>query len=547
MIKNQYSPDRVPAEVIVETYERLGGNVRATAKELGIERSTVRANVAKKGKGKVKPLAAGSVQGVQAEIVELPNTGEIKRYILTSAQNNTHVHKGFWKNLLALAEFYKAEILVGTYSYNQNAYGKLSVKRGTKKEYEHTLWYDPAFEETPAYGSSKNYFSDRRRQLANGLVWCGEYNALPTAVNPLAGLESYSGRKSAIFPHAKMAMRSIATMQGSGTKLNFTTGTVTQKNYIQKRAGTIAEHHHIYGALLVEVNSNGNWWVRQLNADSETGDFQDLDVVVKNGVVTTGNRVEAITWGDLHATIADQEVVDVSLDMLDVLKPKYQFLHDVLEGSSISHHIQNNPHAKYYNFLRGLSNVKTEMVRTADLIDEYNRPDTEMVIVDSNHDDPWIQRWLREKDYRNDPANAKFFLAAQEYLYSQLDQGRLPRDVNMTGWCLKKSGLKSNPKFLVSDESFLICGDRIECGMHGNYGPGGRFGSPENLSKMGRRCNIAHTHSAGIYDGLYVAGTSTKLRWDYNRGPSAWSHSHIVTYPTGKRSIITIYAGAWRA
>ncbi len=536
MIKNQYSPDRVGAETIVEAYERNAGNVRATARELGIERSTVRNNMRKSGKGKVKPLASGSVQGVEAEIVELPKPGEIKRYILTSAQNSTYVHDGFWKNLLALAEFHDAEILIGTYTYDQNSYGKLSVKRGTKKTTE--SWYDPKIEP---------YFCDRRKQLAKGLVWCGEYNALPTAVNPLAGLESYSGRKSAIFPHAKMVMRSIATMQGAGTKLNFTTGTVTQKNYIQKRAGTIAEHHHIYGALLVEVNSNGNWWVRQLNADSETGDFQDLDIVVKNGKVTTGNRVEAITWGDLHATIADENVVDVSLDMLDTLKPKYQFLHDVLEGSSISHHIQNNPHAKYYNYLRGLSSVQTEMVRTAELIDEYDRPNTQMIVVDSNHDDPWIQRWLREKDYRNDPANAVFFLKAQEYLYDQIRSGKMPRDVNMTSWCLKKCGLKSNPKFLVSDESFLICQDRIECGMHGNYGPGGRFGSPENLSKMGRRCNTAHTHSAGIYDGLYVAGTSTNLRWDYNRGPSAWSNSHIVTYPNGKRTIITIYAGAWRA
>lgn len=538
MIKNQYSSDRQPEEVILSAYEANGGNIRKTASDMGVSRSTVLRSVRRQGKGKVKPLAAGSVQGVEAEIVELPKPGKIKRYILTSAQNNTYVHEGFWNNLLALAAHYRATILIGTYSYNQNAYGELSVKRGKAKPTEKELWYDPKLD---------GYFSDERKQLAKGLVWCGEYNALPTAVNPLAGLESYSGRKSAIFPHAKMAMRSIATMQGAGTKLNFTTGTVTQKNYIQKRAGTIAEHHHIYGALLVEVNSNGNWWVRQLNADSETGDFQDLDVVVKNGEVTTGNRVEAITWGDLHATIADQNVVGVSLEMLDTLKPKYQFLHDVLEGSSISHHIQNNPHAKYYNYLRGFSNVKNEMVLTAALIDEYDRPDTQMIVVDSNHDDPWIQRWLREKDYRNDPSNAEFFLKAQEYLYDQIRSGKMPRDVNMTGWCLKQSGLKSNPKFLVSDESFLICGDRIECGMHGNYGPGGRFGSPENLSKMGRRCNIAHTHSAGIYDGLYVAGTSTKLRWDYNRGPSAWSHSHIVTYTNGKRSIITIYNGAWRA
>ncbi len=30
-------------------------------------------------------------------------------------------------------------------------------------------------------------------------------------------------------------------MQGEGVKLNYTTGTVTQRNYIQKREGVIAE------------------------------------------------------------------------------------------------------------------------------------------------------------------------------------------------------------------------------------------------------------------------------------------------------------------
>lgn len=35
--------------------------------------------------------------------------------------------------------------------------------------------------------------------------------------------------------------------------------------------------------------------------------------------------------------------------------------------------------------------------------------------------------------------------------------------------------------------------------------------------------------------------------WDYAKGPSSWTHSHIVTYPNGQRTIITLYAGKWRA
>ena len=524
-------------EETVAVFERNAGNIRASAAELGVSRSTIRRRVGKRGKGK-KPLASGSIHGTKTKQHLLPEEGKIKRYILTSAQNNTHVHDEVWNSLLGLAKHYDAEILVGTYSYNQNRFSNpQSVKRGTAKVADKELWYDPKV---------LPYVSDERRALAPGLVWCGEMNILPTAVSPLTGMESYTARKSAIFPHAKQAMRSVPTMQGEGTKLNYTTGTVTQRNYIQKREGLIAEHHHVYGAVIVEVNSSGNWWVRQLNAD-KTGLIQDLDVVAKGDTVTTGNRIEAVTWGDLHAAAADHLVLVAATEILDTLRPKYQFLHDVLEGASISHHTKDNPHAKFYNWLRGLSKFSAELQITAGTMEQFDRPGVKTVVVDANHDDPWIQRWFREYDYRKDPANAEIFLEGQRYLYAQLRTGKMPRDINMLEWALKHVGLKAKMKFLVADESYLICNKKIECGMHGHLGPAGRFGSPQNLAAMGRKANTAHTHSAGIYNGLYVAGTSTNLRWDYNKGPSSWTNSHILTYPNGKRTIVTLYKGQWRA
>jgi len=59
--------------------------------------------------------------------------------------------------------------------------------------------------------------------------------------------------------------------------------------------------------------------------------------------------------------------------------------------------------------------------------------------------------------------------------------------------------------------------------------------------------NTGHTHSTGIIDGVYTAGVHGKLDMDYNKGPSSWSHSHVITYPNGKRAIITIKDGKWRA
>lgn len=548
--------ERVSQEEALEVYKRNKGNIRATAKELGISRSSVRRKLEKTGALK-KPLVGGTKAGTETQVLKLPTAGNVKRFILTSAQNNTHVHEELLDNLEALAEYYQAEIIVGTYTYNQNAYGTMSVKLGTKADREENrkLWYDPAI---------TKYIKDYRIELGKGLVWAGEYNALPTNVNPLAGLESYTGRKSAIFPHAKLAMRSIATMQGEGVKLNYTTGTVTQRNYIQKREGVIAEFHHIYGALLVEVDSDGHWWVRQLNQDEGTGTLQDLSVVVKGGeIISTQARVEAVTHGDLHGVFADPDVVNTTLDMVDALEPKFQFFHDIMEGAAVNPHQRKYKanHEKFHTWLRGYHRVENELIDTVKLLKRYERSFSKEVVVDSNHDDVWLKRWLREHDHRVDPPNVELFLDLQAHLYKEIRNGvteeesrartanpKFVRDVNVLEYALRKYGkYDGKMQFLLADEPFKTCDNKIENGMHGHLGPSGMFGSPLNLSKMARKANTAHTHSTGIFNGLYVAGTSSKLRWDYAKGPSNWTHSHIVTYPNGKRTIVTLYNGKWRA
>jgi len=536
MANQQKEHGEAQRERIAELYGTLAGNISAIAREMGIARATVREHIQKMG-GIKKPLVSGSLKGVVEVPKELPSKGSVKRYILTSAQNNTLVNEPFWNNLLALAEHYDAKIMVGTYSYNQNAYGELAVKQGTKKAEDKKLWFDPKITE---------YISDQRVELGQGLVWCGEMNILPTAEQPLSGLETYSHRKSAIFPHAKLAMRSIPTMQGEGTKLNYTTGTVTLRNYIQKKAGLKAEHHHRYSALVVEVNHDGYWAVRQVGSSSSgEAPIQDLNVIVQDGKVTsTKGTVEAITWGDLHATIVDPVVEKLSQEMIDTLKPKYQFIHDAMEGISVNHHEAKNPHAKFKAFLRGYDSVQKELDDTMAKISAYDRFYSEVFVVDSNHDN-WLERWLREHDYKQDPKNAVLFLEAQLAKYQSMVSG--DDRFHLLEWAMQKGRCTPRLKFLRADESVKICDRKIECGQHGHLGPNGARGNPQNLSKVGRRANTAHTHSAGIWDGLYVAGTSSKLKWEYSHGPTSWSHSHIVTYSSGQRTIVTMYSGKWRA
>lgn len=483
-----------------------------------------------------KDMAAGK-ERAESRKEALPEPGKIKRYILTSAQNNTYVHKMFWANLKAMAKHYDAKIMVGTFSYNQNAFGKLAVKNNTAKPTEKELWFDPQIEE---------YITDCRIELAPSLFWCGEMNIQPTDENPLSGLESYAHGASAVFPHTKIEMRSIPVPEGTPVKFNYTTGTVTLMNYIQKKMGLKAEHHHRYAFLIVEVDSEGNWWVRQVAARKNGRVIQDLNVLAVDGEIEeTSAPVEAITWGDLHATNAQPEVVAASLKMLDQLHPRYQFLHDVMEGVSINRHYIKNapvPHLYFHRWLRGLHRVEDELKCTKKVIEQYLRPWCQTVAPDANHDAKWIEYWLNKYDYRYDPANAELFLRLQLFMYEQIRLGKFPKGVNLMQHVMEnETGLRpGSVKFLLPDESFTV--GEVECGQHGHLGPDGKFGSPANLSKLGKKMTTAHTHSTGIYHGLYVGGTSSRLTagWDYTVGPSSWSWSHVIQYKNGQRTVLTM-------
>lgn len=460
-------------------------------------------------------------------------------YILTSAQNNTPVHTRLWDNLLAYAEHKRADIFVARFAYNTNAFAAREAKPGASPNERYAF----APEIQP-------FVRDDRVALTPSLHWCGEVNILPTADRPLTGFENYTGRASGIYPHAKQVMESIATPPGtSGVKLNYTTGTVTLRNYIQRKAGLKAEPFHAYGALIVEVDSGGRWFVRQLRA-TEDGSFQDLDVVVHDGLVHAGQPVHAIQWGDTHVAQLDPVVRKTNWGqggILDTLRPRYQFQHDVLDFEAQNHHDVKNPHAVFAKHVRGRTSVERELEELAAFLSaEQHRDWCQSVVVGSNHDAALL-RWLREADFRNDPANAQTYLKLQYVVYCAM--AAQAEDFHLLRSVMRGMGVPEAVRFLQDDDSFVICrvAGGVECGLHGHAGVNGSRGSPRQFAKLGRRVNTGHTHSASIIGDCFTAGTSSILRPSYARGPSSWTHSHIVTYDNGCRTIITLRDGFWRA
>lgn len=456
-----------------------------------------------------------------------------KKYVITSAQNNTFVHDKFLKSLLQYCDENDAELLVSTFHYNKNGF-----QNGSDKE----VWFDPKIRE---------YIVDESCLIGEDLVFCGELNILPTAVNPLSGLHNYTNEMSAIIPHAKLQVESLATGQDVHAKIMYTTGAVTQRNYVQMKAGQKAEHHHCFSALIVEVDTGGDWFVRQLNAESDTGEFYDLTKkYTPTGSYFEEDSVEAINWGDIHAAKINKMVKDISWgdsgdSIINVLKPKKLLAHDTMDMCYKNHHGIGDPYFIFQMFSHKTESVEEEIGLTVDILKDMAGKCEELVVVESNHDLA-IERYLKEQDYRKDPLNAIFFLKMQLNNYQKMfDKKQLSTfkdacDI-VTGY-----GMPSNIRFLTTDESYKVVD--IECGSHGDRGSNGTRGSVNSFQKQGIKYNIGHGHSFCVKDGVWMAGACMSAEESgYAKGASSWSFTHIITYKNGKRTGITIKGGKWRA
>lgn len=504
-------------------YDISGRTVRRRIKEVYPEH--VRKYSAKAAKPQEeKPVASGYVTAPDRTRQHLVG----KRFVFTCAQNNTYVHKNFLNSLLTFCKDNNARLYVSTCSYNKSGF-----QNSTKDS--DGLWYDPLI--VP-------YLCNNSAEVADDLIFCGELDILPTAVNPLSGFDSYAQGNSAIIPHTKVRMESLPRMKGEDPRFLYTTGAVTMRNYIQRTAGQKADFHHVFGALYVEIDKEGKWFARQLIAD-ESGAFYDLtNKYTPSGLVQTDQSVASIVWGDIHAEKLDYDVSYGAFlsegSMLDALKPEAQFIHDLTDFSRRNHHNIDDPHFLAKAALDNRT-VLDDIQGCGRIVARMRRTGTKTIVVESNHDQALL-RWLKSPAGRTDAKNAEFWHCANYQVYKNI------REENNTYNVFAEFSFPNRPKdviFLREDDSYVVRG--IEHGMHGHRGPNGARGNPRGFRCVGKKVNIGHMHSAGIYDGVYVAGVSAKLDMDYNKGPSSWSHSHIVTYKNGKRAIITMRGSKWRA
>lgn len=451
----------------------------------------------------------------------------IKRFVITSAQNATPIHDGFFASLMNYCDFNDAELVVIPLRY------KNATSRWTASQENAEIW-DTAL--TP-------YLYNQRKKLNENLVLVGDVKTQPTASLPLSRFDSLTGPESGIIGHTKIQMKTIAVPAGRYPKLLLTTGACTVKNYTDTKAGKVGEFHHSLAAVVVEIVGK-KFFVRHVSA-TQDGSFIDLQKEYTPSGVAVADPALALVFGDTHRVFIDKKVEKCTYakgGMVDKLNPEYLVFHDLHDGYARNPHHRANPFNEIAKRTASMHDVKCEVIEDVKWLTKVVGK-RKGVVISSNHDD-FFARWILDCDWRRDPDNADFYLeTALEMVRSvRMTNGGTSYVDPFVHWVRKLRG-NAPIRCVGRDESFNLGG--IELSLHGDQGPNGSRGSRQNLRRIGVKSIIGHSHSPGIEEGCYQAGTSTPLKLEYNHGPSSWLQAHVVLYANGKRAILPIIDGQW--
>ncbi len=366
--------------------------------------------------------------------------------------------------------------------------------------------------------------------------------------NGVLGDHVKNSRSSLIIPHPKQMMNVMPNGKSTLPRLIHSTGSITSKQYYHNRIGRIAADQHILGGLIIDIVGK-LFFIRQFQCNPKTGEFVDFGRRYHADGRVTEESALAVSFGDLHAGAHCPVALASALDMLEFFNPEYAFWHDVFDARSISHHLLKKQTAriKREECFRTLGN---EGQKASEILSEiFNRSSsrTQNYIVGSNHNGH-LHQYLDETRYKGDDVNFELatnlmslYNAGVDPLRALIDNGgRHP----LTAHPAVGGELQSNFNWLSSSEDFWL--EEVQYGEHGHNGIGGAKGNQNSHYIAFGKAVVGHRHKPGIYNGVYVNGTLTPYKQDYNANqPLDWLHSHTVHFRGGHRQLITEIHGQW--
>jgi len=495
--------------------ERISETIAAIADELQCDTETIEsiymAEIDARARQRIERIRRRETLPVSAgtNTVSTPIHAHNGPVVVTAAQNNTDINRDMLAVLRNYCETRDAQLVIAPMLYNKSAFAQPDNSDGE------SVWFDPAI--VP-------YLHKDKFSVHGVTVLCGAH-VLPTAKYPLSGFEG-AATESIVVPASTIQLKTLARLKDQKLRVMYSTGAVTGFNYIQRKAGTVAELNHCFSATVIEPDGRMRALTYQDGAIYDCIDGSTTRYTADS--IERGN-VSALILGDIHAEKMSADRRDAIIDLQVKMVPRYTVLHDLLDFSSRNHHNRGSS-LFIFNQLQNNNTVASDLNTAIDFIAQLQG---NVVVVDSNHDRA-LTRWLDEADYRADPVNAITFLELQLTRYKMADSENWNP---LEYWYRHAHGkVNSSIRFLKPDESFRAHG--IELGNHGDRGPNGSRGYLQGFRAIGASMVIGHSHSPGIAGAVYQVGVSGNLDMGYNVGPSSWAHAHCVVFDNGTRQIV---------
>jgi hypothetical protein len=441
---------------------------------------------------------------------------EYKRYVITTAVSGKKVCDVFLDCLKTYANENNALILILPC---EDTFNRKSVY---KWELDNKL---------------KEFCVVHKDTYLNSNIYVNDIRVSAKQIEPLTGLPRFSQRNgSTIVASPKQFLEYVPTSNTSLPNALMTTGAITENNYntdyyMSKRISKIAEHDHVIGAVVIEIQDDKVFHFRQLQLGN-SNTVMDLNKEYRaNGEINEVTGTVAV-FGDTHCGKDCPDVTNKLKEITDHVNIKDILLHDLFNGESISHHISSYPTHRAKTYMEGKGSLEKECAYVAKYLENLGSwIDGDIVVVRSNHDEH-LDRYLLEGRFVGDPVNMYFSLD----LCKALMEGKNPLQYALE----EKIGLSDDVsiKWLERDEDYRVYG--TQCANHGDKGPNGARGSKRNLEKCYDKVTAAHLHSPCIFREVYITGVTSSLDHGYNIGPSSWVHSICLSYPNGARSLVSI-------
>jgi len=533
---------------IVKAYTKLVDSglyfpTRAALKSLGISRDLVRYYFSNMSglRLEAKTLYPRSFKGnidiedyVSDEYLAqlISDLKKYKRFVITTAVSGQKLHTGFLASIRTFCKANKAKLIVLP-----------------AHDPAHNLDNEIEWHFDPSILDDKIVFEDTR---LNSNIYISGIRVTAKQINPINGLGEISqteGSFIAASPKQFLEYDSVSANKLPHSRM--TTGACTLPNYKSSKGNSlrtayVAEHQHMIGALIVEIQDENIYFPTQIQA-AEDGSFchYGKEYSAKKVRELRGSEAPVLVMGDYHAGEHDETAVKAWIDVINTFGVQEVVFHDMFNGVSVNPHEEDDMMLRAERARKGLNVLENELLIASAEIDRILSLKTvkKGIMVKSNHDD-MIDRWLRKGKYAKDVSNFEFGTELAANIMAASKQG-IKKDFFKTGLELTKNPKQADKiHWLTTDDDYVVGG--VHLGAHGDKAANGARGSIKGLAKSYPKGVIGHSHTPGIFKNMFQVGTTSLLRLGYNKGPSSWVHCSCLVYRNGQRQLINSINGQWR-